>query len=53
MLGGWLDRVSVLGNNAADGCHFCDYGLTLFPHLRKIVFLSDLGGECTACSQIY
>lgn len=33
------ERGSVLGNNAADGCRFCDYALTLFPPFRRMYFL--------------
>lgn len=32
------ERESVLGNNATDGCHFCDYALTLFPPFRRLYF---------------
>lgn len=49
----WVIRWSVLGNNAADGCDFSDYGLTLFSHLRKILFLSNLEGRSIICSQIH
>ena len=44
-MGGQGDRrKSVLGNNAADGCHFCDYASTI-SSFQEIVFLRVMQEE--------